>query len=175
MQENPYSRSPLHIESPDRDFVLPLIVEGTNIMAYNRTPTGKELATFRHILLSSKHEWNPHSINFPKDIRSVEEEIKYQQSISYIISAVLYDDNDEDDDIRGYQRLLIASVKVTYAVKVKISVIALDDVPTTRTFVSKYRHSSVTATKLSERRLIGLAQATATLKLTTQNIVRSAV
>ena len=34
---------------------------------------------------------------------------------------------------------------------------------------------AATATELSERWLIGLAQATATLKSTTQNIVRSAV
>ena len=32
VQDNPYSSSPLYIESPDRDFVLPLIVEGANIV-----------------------------------------------------------------------------------------------------------------------------------------------
>ena len=66
-------------------------------------------------------------------------------------------------------------MKDTSAVKVKISAIALDDVPTPCTFVSKERHLSVIATELSERWLVGLAQATATLKSTTQNIVRSAV
>ena len=66
-------------------------------------------------------------------------------------------------------------MKVTSAVKVNISAIDLDDVPTLRTFATKERHSAVTATKLSEQWLIGLAQATATLKSTTQKIVRSAV
>ena len=87
----------------------------------------------------------------------------------------MYDDNDEEDDIRGYQRRLIASVKLTAAAKAKISAISLDDVPTPRTFTSKEQHSAVTATELSEQWLIGLAQATATLNSTTQNTVRSAV
>ena len=40
VQDNPYSNSPLYIESPYCDFVLPLIVEGTNIMAHTITQTG---------------------------------------------------------------------------------------------------------------------------------------
>ena len=70
VQDNQYSNSPLYIESPDRDFVLPLIVEGTNIMAHTRTPTGEELATCRHIVLFSHHEWNPQRTKFPKALRS---------------------------------------------------------------------------------------------------------
>ena len=120
VQDNPYSSSPLYIESLDRYFVLPLNADGTNILAHNRTPTIEELAMCQHIVLSSQHEWNPQSVNFPEALRSVEEEIEYQRSISYIISAVLYDDNDEEDNIRGYQRRIIASVKVTSAAKAKI-------------------------------------------------------
>ena len=63
----------------------------------------------------------------------MEEEIKYRQSIASIsspVSDVFYDGDDEDDNIKGYQRRLIASVKVTSAVKVEISAIALGDIPT---------------------------------------------
>ena len=56
VQDNPYSRSLLYIEYPDHDFVLPLIVEGPNILVHTRTPTGEELATCRHIVLSYQHE-----------------------------------------------------------------------------------------------------------------------
>ena len=87
----------------------------------------------------------------------------------------MYDNNDEEDDIRGYQKRLLAIVKFTSAAKAKISAIALGDVPTPRTLVSKEKNLVVTATKLSEQWLIGLAQAIATLKSTTQKIVRSAV
>ena len=106
-------------------------------MVHTRTPTGEDFATCRNIVLSSQHEWNPHSIQFPKAIRSVEEEIDYRRSVSSISSAVLYDNNYEEDDIRGYQRHLIASVKFTSSAKAKISEIALDDVPNPLTFTSK--------------------------------------
>ena len=106
------------------------------------------------------------------------EEIEYRRSIASIISpiaAVLYDDDDEYNDVQGYQRHLIASLKVTSAFKVKISAIALENIPTPRTFIWNERHSAVTETELSNRWLVSLAQATATLKSITQNIVRSAV
>ena len=61
----------------------------------------------------------------------------------------MHTNNDEEDDIQGYQRRLIASVKVTSAAKANISAIALDDVPTSCTFTSKERHLAVTATELS--------------------------
>ena len=83
----------------------------------------------------------------------MEEDIYYRQSIASIsspVAAVLYGDNDEDDNIQGYQRRLIASMKVTSAVKVNISAIALDNVQTSCTFVLKEQHSAVTETKLSE-------------------------
>ena len=82
----------------------------------------------------------------------MEEEIEYRQSIASIsspVAAVFYDDDDKDDDIRGYQRRLIASVKVTSAVKVNILAIALDNVPTPCNSIAKERHSEMTATKLS--------------------------
>jgi hypothetical protein len=50
----------------------------------------------------------------------------------------------------------------------------LDDVPLRCTFVSDQRHTAVTAVELSERWCIGLAQATNTIKITTQHGVGSA-
>ena len=96
--------------------------------------------TCQHIVLSSQHEWNTHIVKFPKSLQSAEEEIEYLRSIAHVsslVATVLYDHNYEDDNIKGYQRRLIASLKVTNAVKVKISAIALDDAPTICTFVSK--------------------------------------
>ena len=76
VQDNTYSSSLFYIESPDLDFVLPLIVEGTNILAHTRTPTGEKLTMCRHIVISSQHGWNPHNVKFPKALRSVEEDIE---------------------------------------------------------------------------------------------------
>ena len=68
VQDNPYRSSPLYIESMDCDFVLPLLDEGTNILPHTRTPSVEELATCRHIVMTSQHEWNPHIVQFPKAI-----------------------------------------------------------------------------------------------------------
>ena len=51
----------------------------------------------------------------------------------------------------------------------------LQDVPLARTFQSKERHSTVTPSNLSERWYIGLGQATQTLMVTTQRLMRSAI
>ena len=47
VKDNPYINSPLYIEYPVCDFVLPLILEGTNITAHNRIPNGEEFVTCR--------------------------------------------------------------------------------------------------------------------------------
>ena len=81
-----------------------------------------------------------------------------------------------EDEVREIQRRLIDSVKVT-AIKpsATISAVVLNGIPSPRKLVSKERHTSITATELSEQWLIGLSQATDTLKKTTQRIVRSEV
>ena len=63
--------------------------------------------------------------------------------------------------------------------QVKVSDVRVDemptDVPLRRTFVSNERHTAVTAAELSERWCIGLAQATNTIRITTQRGTRSAI
>ena len=56
-----------------------------------------------------------------------------------------------------------------------ILAVVLNDVPSPRTLLSKERHTTITEAETNERWLIGLSQATDTLKKTTQRIVRSAV
>ena len=51
----------------------------------------------------------------------------------------------------------------------------LQDVPSARTFQSKECHSTVTPSDLSKRWYIGLGQATQMLKVTTQQLMRSAI
>ena len=52
---------------------------------------------------------------------------------------------------------------------------SLQDITSARTFQSKERHSSVTPSDLSERWYIGLGQATQALKVTTQQLMHSAI
>ena len=175
VQDNPFSPSPLFIETAEADFVLPLEISGTNILANTRTPTDGELANCRHVVLTSALPWNPHNVRFPKPVRSVEEEIAHRHAV-VSATSIKYATYDVEDEVREIQRRLIDSVKVTdIKSSTTISAVVLNDVPTPRTFVSKERHTTITAAELSERWLIGLSQATDTLKKTTQRIVRSAV
>ena len=43
VQDNPFADAPLYISTDNGDFVLPLEILGTNIVAKTRTPTEKEL------------------------------------------------------------------------------------------------------------------------------------
>ena len=47
VQDNPVCESPLYIMTEDGDFVLPLQMKGTNVMANTRTPTAQELHDWR--------------------------------------------------------------------------------------------------------------------------------
>ena len=74
------------------------------------------------------------------------------------------------------QRRLIDTVKVTVIKpSAMILEVVLNDLPTPRTLVSKESHTTITAAELSERWLVGLSQATDTLKKMTQQVVLSAV
>ena len=43
VQDNPFADAPLYISTENGDFVLPLEILGTNIVAETRTPTEREL------------------------------------------------------------------------------------------------------------------------------------
>jgi hypothetical protein len=89
-------------------------------------------------------------------------------------------DNDAVDrvfDIGDMSKRIIASIKVATPPRQASQVeTETQDVPRTKTFQSKGRHSSVSAPEdLSERWQIGLEQSKETLKRTTQRVVQSAV
>jgi hypothetical protein len=170
VQDNPYSATQVHIATEDEEFILPLETDGTIIFFPSRTPTEKELQTCRHILLTSHAEWNPRDVSFPDPSHRVEERL-----ISKVKS--LRDSESTDDDYvvvslnphelveRIVSQVLISDVRIDDV---------LTDVPLRRTFVSNERHTAVTAAELSERWCIGLAQATNTIRITTQRGIRSA-
>jgi hypothetical protein len=205
VQDNPYSSSPLYIMSPDDDFVMPLEIQGTNVLAHTRTPTDRELNTCKHIVLSSPHYWDPQRIQFPKPHRTVEEEvaeISEQRMIGGVESvrnifalgnqvpeACDTDISDDESDsgcttktlydLDKFQRRLINSVRVHEAPPVrKVSNVKTEDeedIKKPPTFQSTKRHANVSAQDLSERWCISLRQAAETLKRTTQRLIRSAI
>ena len=76
VQDNPYDDAPLYLMKEYGNFVLPLAVQGTNIMADTCIPTEEELHTCKHITILSQHPWDPHHVRFPQPFRTVQEEIE---------------------------------------------------------------------------------------------------
>ncbi len=176
VQDNPFDQAPLFLATEDSEFSLPLECKGTIIGVTTRTPTALELQTCPHVVLSSEHEWDPQNVRFPKSSRTVEEEI------TRTIGAVTREDNSLGDeqhnettkvilDLGEISRRIMGSISRER----KVSQVETVDVPTTRAFQTKGRHTSVTPEDLSERWQIGLEASKATLKRTTQRVIRSAV
>jgi hypothetical protein len=171
VQDNPYSSTQVHISTEDQGFILPLETDGTAIyFVPSRTPTAKELQTCRHITLTSHAEWNPRNVSFPDPSHQVEERL-----ISKIESRREFEPTDDDQVVVSLnpQELVERIISQVMISDVRIDDV-LTDVPLRRTFASNERHTTVTAAELSERWCIGLAQATNTIRITTQRGIRSA-
>jgi hypothetical protein len=148
VQDNPVCESLLYIMTEDSDFVLPLQMKGTDIMANTRTPIAQELHDCTHIVLSSQHPWDPHCVRFPETSCTVQEKIEMQRSIGGVrVSCVGVSREQPTNEILseaeifnidGVLSRLISSVKIS---KVEVQV---QDVPAARTFESKERHTLVT-------------------------------
>ncbi len=163
VQDNPYSDVSIHLASYDDNFIMPMQADGTTIFFDSRTPTDHELAHCPHIELSSNAPWNPRDIRFPPPKHHVEE----GHPVHEIHQLQRFDLSDarEAHLTRDMATRLISEVRVEGPA----------DIPLPRTFASDKRHTGISAQDLSERWFIGLAQATETIKATTQNCVRSAV
>ena len=182
VQDNPYDDTPMRIESPDGNFTLPLQSKGTTIFAETWTPTQQDLEMFPHIELTSKHPWEPQTVEFPKTDLVDQEEMEMRNVSATTQVEADYDcDEQEDEDgvttfnIGGFSQRVISSVRVPMKDEEITRNIASVDVKKPDTFQSKERHSSLTAEDLAERWSISTAQAAQTIKTTTQKYLKSAV
>ena len=168
VQDNPYDRVQLHLSTEDKGLIIPLQSEGTTIYLSTRTPTERELHECPHVELTSKSMWNPRDVQFPDPVEMVDE------GGVMIASVTTKDTINQAEMIVGLNpndiiTRLIAEIRVGSADQ------AFNDVPLRRTFISDERHIGVTAEEISERWCIGLSQARDTVKVTTQNGIRSAI
>ena len=85
IQYNPVCDSPLYIMTEEGEFVLPLRMKGTNVMANTHMPTTEELHDCMHITLSSHHPWDPHRVRFPESSRTVQ---KKTDEVQILIGGV---------------------------------------------------------------------------------------
>ena len=160
VQDNPFASSPLKFDPPNGP-VIPLTTMGTIICCNSHVPSDHELSTLPHIPLSSSATWDPHNVIFPTHCVEGEEHQLQISSISSISSSVHNLTSTIHDPVTFHPRL-VSSVEVHAPLK------SPDELPSTPTFQSKSRHSSVTPEDLSERWLIGLKKAKDTIRNTTQ-------
>ena len=74
VQDNPFSGSPLYIEDPEEEVIIPLETQGTNIQTTTRTPSQQELDECPHIVFTSQREWEPTKVTFPAPKWTIAEE-----------------------------------------------------------------------------------------------------
>ena len=158
---------------------------GTVIYANSRTPEDDDLQSgdLPMIELSSPHEWDPHSLQFPVCPVSFEDVLTNMQvNISSLNSNHLdlydHDENsfgfDENSDFNlGEINTRIISSAQTSDMFGDRNI--LTDVPPPPSFTSGNRHTDVSPRDLAERWFISLPQAMKTLKKTTQKFIRSAL
>ena len=176
---NPFGAVAMHIASDDDDFMHPMQADGTIIYFDSRTPTNHELATCPHIVLSSPNEWNPRDVQFPEPVHYSEggsnsicsQTVRATQSSQSSEPMLDFDLSTHNLDSQGITRVI--SDRLIAEVRLREDNLP-SDVPLPKTFATSKRHAGITAQDLSERWLIGLAQARETIKATTQNCVRSA-
>ena len=177
MQDNPVSHKPLYIMSEDNSFSMESKMKENIVLAHTFTPSTQELNECPHIILSFPHQWDPQNVTFNSNSRSFEEEINKIRGIS---SVTMDHNNDLLHDLGDISHRIICSTSTLIATKKQtLKKTSLDigdvDIHHPNTFQSKGRHTDVSAPDLSERWCISIAQATATLKNTTQKFLRSAI
>ena len=173
-QDNPFANAPLGIEDPSSGITIPLSTLGTAIYADTRSCTDDDLSCLPHIVLSSDAHWDPHGVGFPahcsdREVASI--------TMSHTCQQHDFNSNLKTDANIGsiyfnpfeLASRLVTSIQVTGPNQEK------QDIPSSKTFTSKERHNMVTPEDISNRWFIGLAQASKTIKHTTQRILRSAV
>ena len=82
VQDDPTSHQPLSIITGDGDFGMELKIDGTTIFADTYTPSNHELDTCPKIVLTSEHKWDPHKVQFPNSINTLQEEMGNVYQIS---------------------------------------------------------------------------------------------
>ncbi len=174
VSDNPFGSMTMGIEAEQDNFRFPMASDGTIVFFDSRTPTNHELETCPHVVLSSPAEWNPRDKQFPLNgYRGAEG--KHQISRIDVDVFDVFDMATHNFDDQSISCVITDRLLATVNVNGDADGKERQDVPIPKTFVTTKRHTMVTAQELSERWFIGLTQAHETIRVTTQNVTRSAV
>ena len=163
-------QNPMGITFPQEDMTIPLYTSGTLFCADTSSPAQEQLDYCPWTILTYKYEWDPHSVCFPKDSRSDEEEDLFAGIVSIHVKALRNKVHETkiDPGLRNtvhdpsfiatqlVSQVRIAYAKVTDATRINdpgedVFEGQRQDVPSHRTFTSKERHSDVNPSDLSKR------------------------
>ena len=182
--DNPYDENhQLSIDTPCGLF-MPLMSKGTKIYFNSRVPTRYELENCAHIDMTSKTEWNPHSMTLGECRTEMRERLEYQmQTIETYDNPYStihkyhrsYMDPTSDEAILNNINPSLVQLKELMLSKINVQDSELTDIPARRTFISNKRHLKLSAESISELWGIGIKRAKATLRATTQRGTRSAI
>lgn len=175
VNDNPFSQQSMYIHHIETDIMIPLQAQGTIIYVNSRVPTDHELQTCRHIECTSPSQWNPHTVKLASINSSIEQTSYYNVNLdqAYALASQL-NIIDTDTFYLSYISSVYCSNAFAKETKAQI-VISAVDVPPVKNFISKKRHTDITAADLSNRWHIGVKQAQDTLDTTTQRFSRSAL
>ena len=172
---NPCMKKPMGITCPEEDLTVPLYMSGTIVCADTSSLTQKKLEDCLRIVLTFPYDWDPHSVRFPKGPHIEEEENLFTGIAKICVDALWRKVNETGIEpglcntvhkrsfitTRLVSQVRIANAKVPDATRITdleedIFEGRRQDVPSHRTFTSKYRHLDVNPFDLSKRCHIGL-------------------
>ena len=131
---------------------------------------------YPHVVLSSPNPWNPQTMNFPSysesEMAMIEaRNVSMVESKSEIEVVNSFQEGFEVDD---FNDILLQSLEKRQIGQVTAQgPLKEQELKPPRTFISKKRHSSVTAEDLSDRWCISVKQAQLTLDATSRRLIRS--
>ena len=187
--DNPIRDEELYAEMSD-NLVIPLTFKGTKCVFSSRVPTRFELDTCQHYEMTSQREWNPDSVNL-RELRKVSQTSVVHRSVyqvtrdtqrtfptgnsNHVHDVYAYTDPSSDEAILSEITPSLVQLKEMCIAQINTNEHDNESFPARRTFVSRKRHAELTADSLSELWHIGPKRAKATIEVTTQNGIRSAI
>ncbi len=169
VQDNPTSLHPLSIITEENDFCMPLHMDGTIVYTDTHSPSDRELETCPHIIMSSPHPWNPHTVKFPTCECTLRDEVgglRFISEINATPSHTHFEDNESLFNLDSMNRRISGITVFNYDNDnlPPGTDSGATDIQLPNTITSSDRHSDVSPRNPSSRWGISIPTAVRTLK-----------
>jgi hypothetical protein len=154
--DNPYDKGGMHITDPVSKVSIPLLSKRTIVYADSHALSEKELQTCHHVVITSPGNWNPSTVTLGQVVSTEIDQEGFDIQAAYELG-----DRENLINSDSFYLSYISTVYGDYEFKPQgnqITRISSIDVPPIKDFISKKRHSDITAADLSNRWRIGIQQ-----------------